>query len=103
MLLGSSGIIGLGLVLYGSGSGIRSIARGTVPLVLFGGEGYAILMGWLAAPILVAQAASPPLGSILVEHFGTDLTIVSLAGAAVANILLVVPLLVLALRRHAVA
>lgn len=102
MLLGSSSIIGLGLVLYGSGSGIRSIARGTVPLALFGGEGYAILMGWLAAPILVAQAASPPLGSILVEHFGTDLTIVSLAGAAVVNILLVVPLLVLALRRRAV-
>jgi len=103
MLLGSSSIIGLGLVLYGSGSGIRSIARGTVPLVLFGGEGYAILMGWLAAPILVAQAASPPLGSILVEHLGTNLTIVSLAGAAVANILLVVPLLVLALRRRVVA
>ena len=59
MLLGPASIIGAGLVLYGSGSGIRSIARGTVPLALFGRDGYAVLMGRLAMPILIAQAASP--------------------------------------------
>ena len=32
MLLGPSSVIGAGLVLYGSGSGIRSIVRGTLPL-----------------------------------------------------------------------
>jgi hypothetical protein len=32
-----------GLILYGSGSGIRSIARGTVPLALFGSDGYALI------------------------------------------------------------
>jgi hypothetical protein len=83
-------------VLYGSGSGIRSIARGTVPLALFGREGYAILIGRLAMPILVAQAASPSLGAILIDRLGADMTIAVLAGAAVFNILLVVPL---ALRR----
>ncbi len=36
-----------GIVLYGAGSGIRSIVRGTVPLALFGAEGYAVLMGRL--------------------------------------------------------
>lgn len=41
-------------LLYGSGSGIRSIARGTVPLALFGREGYAILMGRIAMPTLIA-------------------------------------------------
>jgi MFS family permease len=103
MLLGPSSIIGAGLVLYGSGSGIRSIARGTVPLALFGREGYAILLGWLAMPILIAQAASPLLGSMLMEHLGPDMTIVVLVGAAVFNIVLVVPLIPLALRRPAAA
>jgi MFS family permease len=103
MLLGPSSIIGAGLVLYGSGSGIRSIARGTVPLALFGREGYAVLLGWLAMPILIAQAASPLLGSMLMEHLGPNLTIVALVGTAVFNILLVLPLIPLALRRSAAA
>ena len=103
MLLGPSSIIGAGLVLYGSGSGIRSIARGTVPLALFGREGYAVLLGWLAMPILIAQAASPLLGSVLMERLGPDMTIVALVGAAVFNILLVLPLVPLALRRPVAA
>ena len=103
MLLGPASVIGAGLVLYGSGSGIRSIVRGTVPLALFGREGYAVLMGWLAMPSLVAQAASPSIGALLIEHLGTDLTIVVLVGAAVFNILLVLPLVPLARRRAVVA
>jgi MFS family permease len=103
MLLGPASVIGAGLVLYGSGSGIRSIVRGTVPLALFGREGYAVLMGWLAMPSLVAQAASPSIGALLVEHLGADLTIAVLVGAAVFNILLVLPLLPLARRRPVVA
>jgi len=101
MLLGPASIVGVGLVLYGSGSGIRSIVRGTVPLALFGREGYAVLMGWLAMPILIAQAASPSLGSVLFIHFGTNVTIAVLAAAALVNILLVLPLLPLARRRQA--
>jgi MFS family permease len=99
MLLGPASIVGAGLVLYGSGSGIRSIARGTVPLALFGRDGYAVLLGRLAMPILIAQAASPSLGTVLIGHFGADVTIAVLAGAAVFNILLVLPLVPLALRR----
>ena len=103
MLLGPSSVIGAGLVLYGSGSGIRSIVRGTLPLALFGREGYAVLMGWLAMPSLVAQAASPSIGSLLFEHLGADLTIAVLVGAAVLNILIILPLLPVARRRQVVA
>ena len=103
MLLGPSSVIGAGLVIYGSGSGIRSIVRGTLPLALFGGEGYAVLMGWLAMPSLVAQAASPSIGSLLFEHLGADLTIAVLVGAAVLNILIILPLLPVARRRQVVA
>jgi hypothetical protein len=103
MLLGPASIVGAGLILYGSGSGIRSIARGTVPLALFGRDGYAVLMGRLAAPILVAQAASPSLGVLLMEYLGADMTIAVLVGAAVFNIVLVLPLVPLALHRPIVA
>lgn len=52
MLPGSASVVGTGLVLYGPGSGIRSIVLRTLPLALFGREGYAVLMGWLAMPRL---------------------------------------------------
>ncbi|GAN76280.1 MFS transporter [Acidisphaera rubrifaciens] len=101
MLLGPAGVIGAGLVLYGSGSGIRSIVRGTLPLALFGREGYAVLIGWLAMPSLVAQAASPSVGSLLIAHLGSQGTIAVLIAAAVVNALLVLPLLPLVRRRPA--
>lgn len=86
MLVGAPGVVGPGIVLYGCGSGIRSIARGTVPLALFGREGYAVLMGKLAMPTLVAQAASPFIGAVLLDRFGTTATLVTLCAATVANI-----------------
>jgi hypothetical protein len=46
-------------VFYGAGIGLESIARGTLPLALFGASGYATLMGRLAMPSLFAQAAAP--------------------------------------------
>ena len=93
MLIGAPGTMAVGIVLYGSGSGIRSIARGTVPLALFGREGYAALMGRIAMPTLVAQAASPLLGSWLLERWGAMATLAVLCGATVVNVALVVALI----------
>lgn len=98
MLVGAPGVAAVGIVLYGSGSGIRSIARGTVPLAVFGREGYAALMGRIAMPTLLAQAASPFLGAWLLSQFGPDLTLLALLGAAVANIGMVIGLLPYATR-----
>ena len=81
-----TGIIAAGLFLYGAGSGIRSIARGTVPLALFGRAGYATLMGRLAMPALAAQAASPAIGAVLMQQFGAAGTMGALCAAAAANI-----------------
>ncbi|MDQ2803909.1 MAG: MFS transporter, partial [Pseudomonadota bacterium] len=63
MLLLAPGFVAAGVILYGAGGGIRSIARGTLPLSLYGREGYATLMGRLAMPSLLAQAASPTIGA----------------------------------------
>ena len=93
MLLGGSAVIAAGIILYGAGNGIRSIVRGTVPLALFGKEGYAIIMGWLSLPILVTQAISPVLGSTLLEHFGADGVIGFMLGLALLNVLVAAALL----------
>ena len=63
--------LALGFMLYGAGGGMRSIARGTLPLALFGAPGYPGLIGRLAMPSLLAQAISPTIGAWLLERIGT--------------------------------
>ena len=59
LLWGEFPLIALPLIFYGAGIGLESIARATLPLVLFGASNYAPIMGRLARPSLIAQAASP--------------------------------------------
>lgn len=86
LLVVRPGAASVGIVLYGAGSGIRSIARGTVPLALFGQAGYAAVMGRLAMPAFIGQAVAPALGGVLIERVGAPATMVVLFGAAVATI-----------------
>ena len=46
-------------ILHGAGNGILTIARGTLPLVLFGPQGYGHRQGLLMVPARIAQAAAP--------------------------------------------
>jgi len=46
-------------ILHGAGNGLLTIARGTVPLALFGPIGYGARTGLLGAPARAAQAAAP--------------------------------------------
>ena len=70
------------LVAYGAGNGLWSIARGALPLVLYGPESYATLMGRLARPMLLAAAAAPTLGALLIDRFGAETTMALLSIAA---------------------
>lgn len=63
----------ISIALYGAGNGILTIARGTLPLALFGAEGYGSRMGLLARPVLVAQACGPILAALLLDTFGPEL------------------------------
>src|SRR3981189_64520 len=47
------------IVLYASGNGIGSIAKGTLPLALFGAERYPALAGRLAPPLMFSMALAP--------------------------------------------
>ena len=79
------------LVLYGGGNGIYSIARGTVPLALFGPV-RSPLVGRLARPGLVAQALAPSLGAVVLTQAGADATYALLTVLALANVALAVSL-----------
>jgi hypothetical protein len=76
-------------LLYGMSNGILTINRGTLPLALFGPAGYATMLGWLAVPVLLAQATAPTLAAPLVAAL-PGLQVLLLAGglAAVAMLLL---------------
>ncbi|WP_311274645.1 MFS transporter [Methylobacterium sp. WCS2018Hpa-22] len=85
-------LVGLALILYGAGNGIYSIARGTVPLALFGPERYAALVGRLARPGLVAQALAPSVGAVVLAQGGANATYALLSVLAVANVALALSL-----------
>jgi predicted MFS family arabinose efflux permease len=89
MLLAGFPIVALAIALYGAGNGIGSVARGTVPLALFGPERYPVLMGRLALPLLIAMAVSPFLGGVAFQHGGADWTLALLTGLALINVVLV--------------
>ena len=82
-------IVALAIVLYGAGNGIGSVARGTVPLALFGAERYPVLMGRLGFPLLVAMAMSPYLAGVTFQKGGAEWTLMLLTVLAVANVILV--------------
>ena len=77
------------VALYGAGNGIGSIARGTLPLALFGPSRYPALMGRLAQPILISMAVSPFVGAIAFQHGGPSLLLWLLTLIGIINVLLV--------------
>ncbi|MAN78099.1 MAG: MFS transporter [Rhizobiales bacterium] len=62
---------GAALVAYGAGNGLWSIARATIPLVVFGSSNYPHVMGSIAAPALIAAALAPSAGAFLMQALGT--------------------------------
>lgn len=88
LLWAGAGPIALALIFFGAGNGVFSIARGTLPLALFGPSRYAPLMGRLARPSLVAQALAPFVGAVLLDRGSPSLTLAFLAGLGLLNGLL---------------
>ncbi len=77
------------IVVYGAGTGLFSIARGTVPLAVFGAADYPLVMGQLALPILVASASAPVIGAAAIEALGAPVTLGLLALLALVPLLCV--------------
>ena len=57
-------------ILHGSGNGLLTIARGTLPLAMFGSAGYGLRTGILAAPARILQAGAPLLFGLVLDRAG---------------------------------
>jgi hypothetical protein len=66
-------------VLHGAGNGILTIAKGTLPLAIFGPSGYGLRQGVLMAPARFGQAGAPFLFGLLIERFGASSLLLSTA------------------------
>lgn len=84
MLLFGAPVAFLFTLLHGAGNGILTIAKGTLPLVIFGPQGYGRRQGWLMAPARFGQAFSPFLFALLIERLGSGALVVSAALGLVA-------------------
>jgi predicted MFS family arabinose efflux permease len=79
------------VLLHGAGNGMLTIARGTLPLAMFGAAGYGLRTGILAAPARILQGAAPllfglvldqggPLAALLLSGLCTGLSFLALLG-----------------------
>jgi hypothetical protein len=66
-------------ILHEAGSGILTIARGTVPLAMFRPENYGYRLGLLGAPTRVGTAVAPLLFGMLIDMYGAGVLIFSSA------------------------
>ncbi len=66
-------------VLHGAGNGILTIAKGTLPLVIFGPHGYGRRQGVLMVPARIAQAAAPWLFGLALDRWGAGALALSAA------------------------
>ena len=64
-------------VLHGMGNGIITIARGTVPLALYGPQNYGYRLGLLGMPSRFLSAGAPLVFSILIDRMGAGVLLVT--------------------------
>ena len=58
------------VLLHGAGNGMLTIARGTLPLALFGPAGYGLRTGILSAPARILQGGAPLLFGLVLDSGG---------------------------------
>lgn len=80
-------------IFHGAGNGILTIAKGTLPLAIFGPGGYGHRQGLLMVPARFAQALAPWVFGVCLDMYGIKaLWLSSLLGVGVVLALMVIPL-----------
>jgi len=82
------------VLLHGGGNGLLTIARGTLPLALFGPAGYGLRTGLLAAPARIFQGAAPLVFGLVLDRAGPAYALLlsaGLTGGSLVALLLVRP------------
>lgn len=71
-------------VLFGFGNGLSSIVSGTLPLMLFGAQGYGARLGWISSARLIASAAAPFLFAVLAALSSVQTALWVVVGVGIA-------------------
>jgi predicted MFS family arabinose efflux permease len=71
MLIGAPAAYAFTL-LHGAGNGVMTIAKGTLPLALFGPAGYGLRQGLIGAPGRILQAFAPVIFGFALESWGAN-------------------------------
>ena len=82
------------VIVHGLGNGLLTIVRGTLPLALFGPQGYGARQGWISMPGRLLGALSPWLMGLAMERWGAGalwLTAVSGLAALLTLLLMRLP------------
>jgi MFS family permease len=70
------------MVMFGAANGLITIARGTVPLVLFGASGFGRIVGRIGGPFLAMQAVAPLVLAFVAEWFSDAVALATAAASA---------------------
>src|SRR3984957_19113173 len=79
LALAGGGAASVFAIFHGAGNGILTIARGTLPLAIFGPQNYGYRLGIIGAPARMAQAIAPLAFGLLIDIMGSRILIVSSA------------------------
>jgi MFS family permease len=71
LILGGAVLAPVFAIFYGAGNGIITIARGTLPLALFGPAGFGKRVGLISLGARVTGALAPLAMGLMVEHIGS--------------------------------
>jgi hypothetical protein len=84
LLFGGPALAPLFAALHGGGSGLLSISRGALPLVLFGPNGYGRRQGLIALPSNIATAAAPLIVGLSLDFAGPAAVLLMTMALAIA-------------------
>ena len=79
-------------IVFGMGNGLLSIVTGTLPLTLFGSQGYGKLQGKMMAARLIVSASAPLVMALGMEWLGIWISLVGIVGLGLMALALFVAL-----------
>jgi MFS family permease len=84
LLLGGPALAPAFGILHGAGNGILTIAMATLPLALFGAQGYGARQGWLMLPARILQSLAPFLFGLALDRWAANALLLSSGVSLVA-------------------
>lgn len=70
LAIGGAPVIAAFSIIHGAGNGMLTICRGTLPLALYGPDGYGERIGRIATPARIGQATAPFLFGLAIDKLG---------------------------------